>query len=74
MRLEQILDAETIRQYELYAASVPGAKAIPEKQRLAAVIRYALRDWMESVGETDIEYALGIPSAEPELNGVSRLN
>jgi len=59
MRLEQIMDAETLSQYELYAAAV--AKAIPEKQRMAAVIRHALRDWMELIGEGDIEAMLGVP-------------
>ena len=50
-----------MRQYKLYAASVPRAQAIPERERLGAVIRYALRDWMESTGELHIERALGVP-------------
>jgi hypothetical protein len=61
--LQRILGAETLRQYELYAASVPRAKAIPEGKRLEAVLRYALRDWMESIGEGHIEDALGVPIA-----------
>jgi hypothetical protein len=54
------LDAETTRQYKLYAASVPKARALPETERLKAVIRYALRDWMESIGGGHIENALGV--------------
>lgn len=59
--LQRILGAETMRQYKLYAASVPRAQAIPERERLGAVIRYALRRWMESTGELHIERALGVP-------------
>lgn len=64
--LQRILGAETARQYQLYAASVPEARALPETERLEAVIRYALRDWMESVGEGHIENAL--------LTGPQRVN
>jgi hypothetical protein len=56
--LQQILGAEITRQYQLYVASVPQARALPENGRLEAVIRYALRDWMESIGEGHIEDAL----------------
>jgi hypothetical protein len=56
------LDAETARQYKLYVASVPKARALPKSGRLEAVIRYALRDWMESIGEGHIEDALGVES------------
>ena len=64
--LQLVLDAETYRQYKLYIASVPAARAIPETNRLQAVIRYALRDWMESIGEGHIEDAL--------LTGPQRVN
>ena len=64
--LQRILGAETTRQYQLYAASVPEARALPETERLEAVIRYALRDWMESIGEGHIEDAL--------LTGPQRVN
>jgi len=64
--LQRLLGAETTRQYKLYAASVPEARALPETERLEAVIRYALRDWMESIGEGHIEDAL--------LTGPQRVN
>ena len=61
MKAEQLrimVDAEIMSQYKLYAASSRGAQAIPERERLGAVIRYALRDWMESTGACRIERAL----------------
>lgn len=63
MRLDQILDSETTRQFRLYAASVPWLRTIPQNERLEKAIRYALRDWMESIGEGHIEDALGVPNA-----------
>ena len=66
MKAEQLRimeDAEIMSQYKLFTASVPSAKAIPERERLGAVIRHALRDWMESTGELRVERALGVPAA-----------
>jgi hypothetical protein len=88
MRLEQILGNELTRQCQLYAASVPRAQAVPEKKRLEAIIRYALRDWMETIGQGHIEDALGVPNPildrmvlelegvtpAPVPSGISRMN
>jgi hypothetical protein len=46
------IDAETARQYKLYATV--------RHAEVGAVIAYALRDWMESIGEGRIEDALGV--------------
>jgi hypothetical protein len=56
------IDTETYRRYQLYAAAIPRAKALPEEERVDRVIAYALRDWMESVGQGHIEDAVGLVS------------
>ena len=60
------IDAETARQYKLYAATVPQAMALPAKGRVGKVIRYALRDWMAGVGRSHVADASG---AEDENTG-----
>lgn len=78
MRLDQILDSETTRQFRLYATSVRWLRTVPEKERLEKALRYALRDWMESIGQGHIEDALGVPNPVldqmPVTCDLSRMN
>lgn len=63
-QLRVLADAEIMRQYKLYAATVLSMQAIPKRERIGAIVRHALRDWMESSGQYRIERALGVTDPE----------
>ena len=64
--LEQFLGASLSRQYKRSCAIVPHVQAIPEKKRMQAVLRYALRDWMECTGDVYLEQVQLTPEQRAE--------